>query len=276
MPLVAVIIPTFNRAAVLERAVSSVLSQTFRDFELVIINDGSTDETENLSLLKIPDPRLRVISLPENHGVSFARNAGVRATTANWIAFLDSDDEWLPKKLERQISWVTSNPAIGICQTKEIWIRDGKRVNPPRTHEKTGGDIFARSLERCMITPSSVMLSRELFNAAGGFDESLPACEDFDLWLKITCGHPVGLVDHYLLKRYGGHDDQLSSRYPILDIFRIESIKKIIASKVLSPEQELLARKSLIKRAAIVAGGFRKRGNHSEYERYQEMIRHEQ
>jgi len=271
-PLVAVIIPTFNRAALLERAVQSVLHQTFRDFELVVVDDGSTDNTAELPVFKNPDPRLCSIRLPENRGVSAARNAGVKATTAPWLAFLDSDDEWLPEKLEKQVRWTQLHPDMYIVQTREIWIRHGRRVNPPKTHEKIEGDLFAASLERCMITPSSVMLRRTLFELAGGFNESFQACEDYDLWLRITCRCPAGLVVEYLLKRYGGHADQLSATVPVLDRFRIQSVIDLLASNVLTEEQKKLARKSLLKRSHIVAQGYKKHGNEEAHERYKKII----
>jgi glycosyltransferase involved in cell wall biosynthesis len=276
-PSVAVIIPTYNRAALIERAVQSVLGQTFRDFELVIVDDGSTDGTAEMPLLKNSDPReprLHYTRLPENRGVSAARNAGVTATSAPWIAFLDSDDEWLPEKLRQQVRWTIEHPDMHIVQTREIWIRRGTRVNPPKTHEKSAGDLFAASLERCMITPSSVMLRRTLFQSMGGFNESLPACEDYDLWLRVTCRCPAGLVDEYLLKRYGGHADQLSATVPVLDRFRIRSVIDLLASNVLTDEQKVLARKNLLKRAHIVAQGYIKHGKKEEYEQYQEIIAH--
>jgi len=271
-PLIAVIIPTHNRAALLERAVQSVLDQTLRDFELVVVDDGSTDGTAELSILKNADPRLRYVKLPENRGVSVARNAGVKATSAPWLAFLDSDDEWLPEKLKKQVRWTEHRPDIHIVQTREIWIRRDKRVNPPRTHEKFEGDLFAASLERCMITPSSAMLRRTLFEKMGGFNESFQACEDYDLWLRVTCRCPVGLVDEYLLKRYGGHADQLSATVPVLDRFRIQSVIDLLTSNVLTEEQRVLVRKNLLKRAHIVAQGYKKHGKTEEYERYQKII----
>ncbi len=271
-PSVAVIIPTYNRTHLIERAVVSVLGQTFRDFDLVVVDDGSTDNIAGLSLFKNGDPRLRYSRLPKNRGVSAARNAGVKATSAPWLAFLDSDDEWLPEKLEKQVRWTSEHPDMHIVQTREIWIRHGKRVNPPKTHEKFEGDLFAASLERCMITPSSVMLRRTLFQSMGGFNESLPACEDYDLWLRITCRYPVGLVDEYLLKRYGGHADQLSATVPVLDRFRIQSVIDLLAGNVLSEEQKALARKNLLKRAHIVAEGYKKHGKTEEYERYKRII----
>jgi glycosyltransferase involved in cell wall biosynthesis len=270
-PTVAVIIPTYNRAALLERAIASVLGQTWRDFELVVVDDGSTDDTALLSVLH-SDTRLHFFRNEKNRGVSHARNTGVRAASAPWIAFLDSDDEWLPTKLEKQIAWTREHPETPIVQTRELWIRRGKRVNPPKTHEKFPGDLFSASLDRCMITPSSVLLRRDLFETFGGFNESLPACEDYDLWLRVTCRNHVGLVDEYLLKRYGGHADQLSANVPVLDKFRVQSICDLLESGLLSADQASLARTSILKRAHIVAQGYQKRGNPKEYERYEALI----
>ena len=276
MPLVSVIIPTFNRAHLLPRAIKSVLSQTLRDFECIVVDDGSTDRTGDLPLLKNADSRLRFVKLPEHKGVSAARNAGIDATSAPLLAFLDSDDEWLPEKIEKQVLWLERNRDFSIVQTREIWIRNGYRVNPPKTHEKFQGDLFGASLERCMITPSSVLLTRALLKECGGFNESFPACEDYDLWLKITCRYPVGLVDEYLLTRYGGHADQLSLMVKVLDRFRIQSLIDLLAAGYLSPEQTRQARECLLKRARIVSTGYGNHGNRKEHERYLEIIkRHE-
>jgi glycosyltransferase involved in cell wall biosynthesis len=272
-PPIAVIIPTYNRAHLLPRAVGSVLSQTRRDFELIIVDDGSTDSTPALQILKNLDSRLHYVRYPDNRGVSHARNFGVRQTSATWIAFLDSDDEWLPQKLEKQMAYATAHPETALNQTKELWIRNGKRVNPPKTHEKPVGDLFAASLRRCMITPSSVMLKRQLFLDMGGFNELLTACEDYDLWLRITCRHQAGLVDEYLLKRYGGHDDQLSATVPILDRFRIQSILDLLSRDCLTCEQRDIAKIRLTALATIVAEGYKKHGNPAEYEHYREIIR---
>jgi glycosyltransferase involved in cell wall biosynthesis len=271
MPLVSVIIPTYNRATLLSRAVESVLSQTFTDFECIIVDDSSDDGTDTLAFVTAAGRALRYVRLPAHCGVSAARNTGVRHSCGQWLAFLDSDDQWHPEKLQRQIAWLSRNPGVRIFQTKECWIRHGKMVNPPKTHEKPEGHIFERSLERCMITPSSVMIERGLFSETGGFNESLRACEDYDLWLRITCRHPVGLVKEYLLTRYGGHADQLSSAVMGLDRFRIRSLLDLLAGTLLTPQQKLLAKKELVKKATIVANGFLKRGNTVCHERYKRI-----
>jgi glycosyltransferase involved in cell wall biosynthesis len=268
MPLVSVIIPAYNRAPLLERAIDSVLCQTMRDHECIVVDDASTDGTGEILRARGLLARVKYVCLPLHKGVSAARNAGVAAAASAWLAFLDSDDQWNPLKLERQMLWHYNNPSYRISQTREIWVRRGRRVNPPATHEKKHGYIFKESLVRCMVTPSSMVMDTALFREAGGFDESLPACEDYDLWLRITCGHPVGLVDEYLLTRYGGHSDQLSATVPALDRFRIQSIENLLASGKLSAAQADLARTTLVTKARIMANGCKKRGNRADYERY--------
>lgn len=266
MPSVSVIIPVHNRRALLERAMDSVARQSFGDFECIVVDDASDRPCDDLP--GFADSRFTCLRLSCRSGVSRARNEGVKRSSAPWIAFLDSDDVWMTHKLLRQIEWTRRNPCFKIVQCREIWIRNGVRVNPPKTHEKRQGDLFAESLERCMITPSSVMLRRGLFYDMDGFNESLPACEDYDLWLRICVHYPVGLVDEYLLVRYGGHDDQLSSSVAVLDRFRIRALLGLLHRGELTVRQESLVRKQLIKRASVCAQGYGRRGNRERYEQY--------
>ena len=269
-PFISVIIPTFNRKALCKRAISSVLNQTYTNYELLVIDDGSTDGTSEDILFEGMGNReqYRYFSLPCTTGVAHARNFGAKKAKGAWIAFLDSDDEWHPKKLARQVSWIHTHPEYNIVQTKELWIRKGKRVNPPKTHEKIAGDIFKESLERCMVTPSSVMIKRDFFMAVGKFNESLPACEDYDLWLRVTLSHPVGLVDEHLLTRYGGREDQLSYCISALDRFRVRSLLQILAHEHTNADQQQLIYTTLVKKAEIVANGAKKRNKVDEYERF--------
>ena len=255
MAPVSVVIPTYNRAWVLEEAIQSVLGQTYRDFELIVVDDGSTDSTEDI-LARYPGI---IVVRQENKGVSAARNAGVRISSGRYLAFLDSDDLWLPEKLEKQVKFFQENPSTLICQTEEIWIRKGVRVNPGKRHLKASGMIFERSLELCLVSPSAVMMSRKLFDETGGFDENLPACEDYDLWLRITHKHPVHLIKEALVIKRGGHEDQLS-RSPGLDRYRIISLVKIIESGVLTKDQHESAVRTLRKKCQIYASGCEKRG----------------
>ena len=255
-PSVSVIIPTFNRGWVLRTAIESVLVQTWRDFELIVVDDGSTDDTSEI--LYSYGPAIKVIR-QVNAGVSAARNRGVRSAGGGLIAFLDSDDRWLPDKLKVQVGYFKSRPETVICQTEEVWIRNGKRVNPKKVHQKPSGRIFRASLALCLVSPSAVMLRRSLFDKIGGFDETLPACEDYDLWLRVSAHYPVHLIETPLIIKTGGHPDQLS-RMPGLDRFRIKAIEKLLSGGELSESHRTAAIKMLIKKAAIYAGGCRKRG----------------
>jgi len=253
---VSIIIPTYNRGWIIKEAIESVLAQDFIDFELIVVDDGSTDNTSEI----LHSYREDITVLRQNNkGVSAARNRGLSEASGRFIAFLDSDDLWLPKKLSRQVDFFNSNPDALICQTEELWVRNNMRVNPKKRHKKLSGMIFERSLALCLISPSAVMIRRSLFDEIGVFDETFPACEDYDLWLRISCRHPVFLIDTPLIIKRGGHDDQLSSSSG-LDKFRIKSIKKIIESNLLSKTQYKAAVKTLKGKCTIYASGCRKRG----------------
>jgi hypothetical protein len=181
------------------------------------------------------------------------------------IAFLDSDDLWLPGKLKTQVKFFEENADAVVNQTQEIWIRNGIRVNPKKRHHKFSGMIFERSLALCLVSPSAVMIKKSLFEAVGVFDENLPACEDYDLWLRISCRYPVHLNDFPLIIKRGGHDDQLSKAAG-LDKYRIQSLMKIIDSNLLTPQQYKAAVITLKEKSEVYAGGCRKRGREEEAE----------
>jgi len=264
---VSVVLPTYNRGWALKQAVDSVLGQDYVNIELIVVDDGSTDDTPQL--LSAFGDRLRII-WQANQGVSAARNAGIRAATGELIALLDSDDTWLPGKVTAQVEFFRANPAALICQTEEIWIRNGMRVNPGKRHRKEAGMIFERSLALCLVSPSAVMMRKSLLDEVGLFDESLPACEDYDLWLRIGWKHPIHLIDQPLIVKRGGHEDQLS-RMPELDKYRIQSIARLLGSDVLSPEQREAAITMLKDKCTIYAQGCRRRGRMEEARRYEQM-----
>lgn len=270
---VSVIIPSFNRPEKTVTAVNSVLNQSYSDFELIVIDDGSDEKLkENILFVNNTNNiNCKLFRNEVNAGVSYSRNRGVEHSNGEWIAFLDSDDEWLPKKLEKQMKWIEKHPHYRICQTKEIWVRDGVRVNPPKGYEKVPDDIFDISLKRCMITPSSVIIKKDLFDEHQGFNESLPACEDYDLWLKITAKEKIGLVNEQLLIRYGGHDDQLSSTVKVLDKYRVRAMLDLLCIGGLTEVQRRHVYSVLAKKAGILSNGFRKRGKLKEYERYKKL-----
>ena len=264
----SVIIPSYNRAIWLPRALLSVQKQTLPANEIIVVDDGSTDGTETLIKSDYPDI---VYLRQENKGVSTARNHGIEKATGEWLAFLDSDDEWLPNKLEIQKDALEAVPDIKICHTEEIWIRNEKRVNPMKKHAKTGGWIFQHCLPLCAMSPSSILIHRSVFETVGNFDESLPACEDYDLWLRITHRYPVAFVEQPLIIKNGGHDDQLSRRYWGMDRFRIQSLRKILDSGILGSENEQAATKMLIHKATIYLAGAKKRNKHNEIEYYENI-----
>jgi glycosyltransferase involved in cell wall biosynthesis len=267
-PLVSVVIPTHNRWPMIAEAVQSVLTQTFGDFELIVVDDGSIDNTARL--LSSCDSRLQVLSQPHT-GVAAARNAGVARSRGKYIAFLDSDDLWSPAKLAIQADFMEHNPEMHICQTEEIWIRRGVRVNPKARHRKPSGDIFQRSLELCLVSPSAVMMTKELFYLAGGFDESFPVCEDYDLWLRIAVAHPVFLIESPLVTKRGGHVDQLSRSTWGIDRFRVLAIAKLLRAGLVG-EKRQWALDSIRQKISILAAGAAKRGKLDQARKFEALL----
>jgi glycosyltransferase involved in cell wall biosynthesis len=257
-PDVSVIIPTYNRRAMVREAIDSVLAQSFQDFELVVIDDGSTDGTDQ-QVSQLTDDRIRFERI-EHRGPAGARNRGVELARAPMIAFLDSDDLWAPAKLERHFVFMRANPDCAISQTGEVWMRNGRRVNPGTRHLKRGGDIFIDSLRTCLISMSATMMRTEMFRSLGGFDESMLAAEDYDLWLRILIEHECALLDEPLATRRGGRPDQTSAVTPALDRFRILALTKLLADDGLSPARRSAVVVVLAEKCRIYAGGLHRRG----------------
>ncbi len=263
---ISVIIPTHNRLTLLPRAISSVYNQTLQPLEIIIVDDGSTDNTKQLITQNYS--QCQYIHQPQA-GVSNARNRGIAAATGDWIALLDSDDEWLPSKLENQKTAIENSPTTRLCHTEEIWIRNGKRVNAMYKHAKTGGDIYLNCLPLCVISPSSVLIHRSIFDKYGYFDESLPACEDYDLWLRICAHESVTFINEAQITKYGGHEDQLSRQHWGMDRFRIQALEKSIKTSKLKIEYRIAAIRMVIKKSNILALGARKRNAVSRAEYYE-------
>jgi len=266
---ISVIIPSWNRADRLAEALESVRTQTLAPYEVIVVDDGSTDNTR--ALLASDFPEVRYI-FQQNHGVSHARNTGIRAASGDWIALLDSDDRWEPGKLQAHQRALHANPAYKLCHSDETWIRNGKRVNPMKKHAKHGGRIFRYCLPRCVISPSAVMIRRTLFTEVGLFDESLPACEDYDLWLRICARYPVLYVDRPLVIKTGGHADQLSRRYWGMDRFRIQALENILAAGVLGTQDHAATLHTLQEKLAILIQGAEKRDNHTLAGQYRDRL----
>jgi glycosyltransferase involved in cell wall biosynthesis len=261
MPTVSAIVPTHNRSQTVLRALRSIYSQRIPVNEVIVIDDGSSDDTA--IRVQAEFPGVNLIS-QTRHGVSHARNRGIDAAQGEWLAFLDSDDEWLPIKIESQLDAVRNNPLSRICHSNEIWIRNGRRVNPMQKHRKHGGWIFEHCLPRCAISPSSVLLHRSAVEEFGNFDENLPVCEDYDLWLRLTTTLPVMLIPEPLVKKYGGHADQLSRSRWGMDRYRIRSLEKLLATNSLTTVQEQQALVELTRKIDIYLAGARRRQKRNE------------
>jgi len=266
---VSLIIPTYNRCTSLKKALDSVLQQSVLANEIIVVDDGSTDATAKMLMTYFP----RVIYIKqENKGVSAARNTGIRQAKSEWISFLDSDDTWLKNKLEAQLAALRQASDIKVCHTEEIWIRHGIRVNAMNKHKKTGGWIFKQCLPLCAMSPSSILIHRSVFDDIGLFDENLPACEDYDLWLRISAKYPVLFLEQPLVNKYGGHEDQLSHKHWGMDRFRIQALDNLLQNSQLSEENYLAAQLMLIKKARIFQKGALKRGKIESANYYQELI----
>ncbi len=256
-PLVSAVIPTRDRAGLVGRAVASALAQTYAPLEVIVVDDGSTDDTQAV-LAGLADPRLRLYAHDRGRGVSAARNTGLAAARGEYLALLDSDDAWLPEKTARQLAFMRERE-LAVSQTQEIWMRGGRRVNPGRVHAKPDGFFFEQALERCLVSPSTVMFTRRFLDEVGGFDESLPACEDYDLWLRTLLRHPVGLLDAFLAVRHGGRPDQLSAVYVGQDLLRVRSMARLLGRDDLSAWHRTCIKKELRRKALRYAQGCLKR-----------------
>ena len=257
-PQISVIIPTYNRRSLLAHAINSVLEQSFKNFELIVIDDGSCDGTKEL--IEQSFSGKLIYFKQENKGVSNARNRGVKISCGKWVAFLDSDDYWHPDKLKRQISFLQKNMAIKALQTQEFWRRKDKIVNPLQRYSKPQGRIFEESLKVCTISPSSLIISKAVFIDLGGFDEELKVCEDYDLWLRLTFNYRVELLEQCLITKTGGHPDQLSTSLPAMERFRIYSLLKVLSLLNLSPKQKRSVEQQLKIKLIILYQGIKKRG----------------
>ena len=269
MPNVSVIIPTYNRASFLPNAITSILHQTYEDYEVIVIDDGSTDETPRV--LKQFEGKIKVL-FQKNRGASAARNLGIQEADGNYISFLDSDDQWTRKKLQIQIQRIQEDPDIKICYTDEIWIRNGVRVNQKKRHRKYDGWFIDKMLPLCLISPSSVLIHREIFDTVGMFDEGLPVCEDYDLWLRINVRYPITFIPEPLIIKFGGHEDQLSRQYGAIDRFRVQALEKLLDNPYLKEVYRPLVIQTIRQKCQILANGCFKRGKIEQGKVFQAMI----
>lgn len=265
MTKVSVILPTFNRAHTLARALDSVVAQSLSAHEMIVVDDGSDDQTPEL----IENWRAKaafkgnfVYLKTENRGVSLARNLGAERAEGEWLAFLDSDDEWLPRKLEWQSQLMPLYPLI---HGEEIWIRNGERVNALKKYQKSGGRVFSRCVDVCCISPSTVLVKKDLFNRLGGFRPDFPVCEDYELWLRIAARFDVGFVSEPVLKKYGGHEDQLSRRFKAMDFYRARALVPFLENLEISAAERRHVVRTLIEKCDILIQGYLRHDNLADF-----------
>ena len=267
---ISVIIPTYNRCDLLKRAINSVIKQTITPKEIIIVDNGSTDQTYQMVSSLFPEINYFI---EKKRGVSAARNKGILESKSKWIAFLDSDDAWKPTKLEKQMEFsIFNQDKYRIIHTDETWYRNKKILNQLKKHKKSGGNIFKNSLQLCCISPSSVVLKKQIFDDYGLFDENLEVCEDYDMWIRITSKEEVGFLDSPLVLKYGGHSDQLSKKFWGMDRFRIKSLEKNLKNEHFSKSQKINVLDTLIEKLTIVSDGALKRGNKEIFKKYNDKL----
>jgi len=205
--------------------------------------------------------------------VSSARNTGIISAEGDWLALLDSDDSWSTEKIEKQLAlYRSSGKNLRLIHTSEIWYKNGKVLNQKKKHSKAGGDIFKECVSLCCISPSSVLIRKDLFSDIGYFDEKLLVCEDYDFWLRVSSQEEVLFVDEPLTFKFGGHLDQLSKKYWGLDRFRVRALEKLLINGKLTKAQVIIVAEALFIRLKILHQGAQKRHNLEIEEIYRDKI----
>lgn len=289
-PWISVIIPVYNRPQLALEAVRSVLFQSYPLLECILVDDGSTAPPEEALRLFAADPRFRYLPIEHSGRPGAARNRGVEAARYDLIAFLDSDDLWLPRKLELQEAALLrilrdEGDAPALVHTKEIWLRNEKIVSQKRHRHQRRGDVFPDALKKCMIGPSTVLMRRDAYQALGGFREDLEIAEDYELWLRLAALYPVEYVDEPLIVKRAGHGQQLSEKYGHIELFRLKGLEDLVRSRwfaqlarepgpalpgspaltaTRAAELQQTAAAELAEKCAIYAAGCRKRGKSAE------------
>lgn len=268
---ISVVIPVHNRPDLLQKAVSSVSRQSFAPFEILVVDDGSSPAIGILNDLN--SIRVRILRHEQNQGVSAARNLGIQEAEGEWIALLDSDDEWMEDKLQKQVHHIEQHKGLHAVHTGEKWIRNGNEVIPPAYLNKSPENLWERSLQHCLICPSSVLLHKSIFETIGSFNENLAVCEDYEFWLRLLLHEEIGLVGEKLVTKHGGHPDQLSTTTWGMDRFRVQALINLIESSLLNENQCISAIHVLVNKCLILAKGSQKRGKLEETSKYFEVAR---
>jgi glycosyltransferase involved in cell wall biosynthesis len=273
MTAFSAIIPVYNRKELIRDALESVLSQTFLPHDIIVADDGSDDGTPDLVREYLSEKAgslsWKLLEGPHCGLAGAVRNRAVAASEGNWVAFLDSDDLWMPEKLALQRDYLESHPDIRLVHTRETWLRGEKIISQKKQRHKREGDVFEDALVKCMIGPSTVALKRELWEESGGFREDLEIAEDYELWLRITAGEPVGYLDRPLITKRAGAWEQLSLKYGQIEKFRLRGLGDLVErgwfrGRGIPPEREALAVGEFARKCHIYALGCEKRGRRDE------------
>ena len=268
-PNVDIVIPSWNRKKLLKRACQSVQNQTYPHWNLLIVDDGSTDGTSDIFY----GEKTHILTLNQNQGVSYARNQGIKKGQAPWIAFLDSDDEWLPHKLEKQIEYALQKPQYPWIHCNEIWMKQDRLLNQKKKHKKQGGRVFIPSVKLCCISPSAVLIKRSLLEEVGLFREDFPVCEDYELWLRISSRYEIGFLDSALLIKHGGHKDQLSKKYFGMDYWRIKALLSYLKDSHLSEKEKQELEYTLKNKLDIFLKGCKKHKNFTKQKEMEKILK---
>lgn len=271
-PFVSVIIPAYNRFEFLKEAITSVKIQTYRCFEIIVVDDGSTDNTSDL----LDRTGVLYVKIRHTGKPGHTRNIGALRASGRYLAFLDSDDLWKSNKLEMQVLFFNKNPDILFCHTREIWRRGNDIVSQKNQNHRRSGNIFDDALKKCIVGPSTVMLTKKLFFDSGMFNPKIEIAEDYEFWLRICDRHLIGYVDKPLTEKRSGHPDQLSNKYDQIEIFRLKALRADVDEGIFSGTHLQLARSELVRKCRIYAAGCRKRGRVSESAHYDSLADYHQ
>ena len=269
-PFFSVIIPAYNRKEMLKVAIESVLAQDFTDFELIVVDDGSTDGTKEMVKSKFGNKISYIYQ--KNRGPAAARNTGIKNSEGKFICFLDSDDRFRREKLSQAYLYIKKYPQYAIFHTQEVWYRRGKFLEHKKKHQKPEGNVFTAALKICCVSISTAIIKREVFTKVGLFDESFPLCEDYEFWLRASAVYPIKLIPKVLTIKEGGRTDELSQKKG-LDKYRALAIKKLLAESRLKPQQKKLAQAELQKKTAIYLKGAEKRGKKEEIHKFSKLVK---
>lgn len=292
MPKVTVVIPVYNRPILLKEAVTSVFEQSQNNVEIIIADDGSTDDTaiiaKELCAISPKDKTCKYLHFAHNGFPGAVRNKAVLQSNSPYLAFLDSDDTWTKDKLETQLNYMESNK-YNISHTRETWQRDKKIVSQKGQNHKRDGNIFIDALKKCIIGPSTVMMHRDFLIKTGGFNEKIEIAEDYEYWLRITDNNEVGYIEKPLTIKRAGDWPQLSEKYGKIELYRIMALASLLKVDIpnyqvhsqyindytwlgFSKENEKLARKELIYKCRVWSAGCIKRNRLKEAEQFEKII----